>query len=215
MNPRVQMASRRDFLNGVFSAGALILGARVLPAAIAETNEDVTKATWNPSIWIGLNSDGSVILIAHRSEMGTGIRTSLPMVLADEMEADWSRVRVEQALGDKKYGSQDTDGSCSIRDFYETMREAGATARTLLINAAAAQWKAPANECIAQNHEIVHKASGRKLGYGELAAAAAKQPLPHNSTIELKKPAEFRYIGKGVGGAGRQGHLHRQGGLRF
>ncbi|HEX4773022.1 MAG TPA: molybdopterin cofactor-binding domain-containing protein [Bryobacteraceae bacterium] len=200
MSDRVQLASRRDFLNGVFSAGALILGARILPAAAPESNEDVSKATWNPSIWIGVNSDGSVILVAHRSEMGTGIRTSLPMVLADEMEADWSRVRVEQALADKKYGSQDTDGSCSIRDFYETMRETGATARTLLLNAAAAQWKAPVNECVAQNHQVIHRPSGRKLGYGELAAPASKQPLPHNSTIELKKAADFRYIGKGVGG---------------
>ena len=87
------------------------------------------------------------MIVAHRSEMGTGIRTSLPMVLADELEADWSRVRVEQALGDTKYGSQDTDGSCSIRDFYDTMREAGATARAMLVMRRAAQWKVPLDEC--------------------------------------------------------------------
>jgi isoquinoline 1-oxidoreductase subunit beta len=200
MSARVQLASRRDFLSGVFSAGALILGARFLPAEAAEmqSGSGVEKATWNPNVWVGVNSDGSVLIIAHRSEMGTGILTSLPMVLADEMEADWNRVRVEQAIGSEKYGSQDTDGSCSIRDFYDTMREAGATVRALLLNAAAAQWQVPLEECVAQNHEVIHKKSGRKLGYGELAAPASKQPLPHNSTIQLKKPSEFRYIGKGV-----------------
>lgn len=198
MSNRIQIASRRDFLTGIFSAGALILGARLLPAEQTTAASDVKNATWNPNVWIGINSDGSVVIVTHRSEMGTGIRTSLPMVLADELEADWTRVRLQQAIGSDKYGSQDTDGSCSIRDFYETMREAGATARAMLINAAAAQWKVPLDQCFAHNHEVVHKNSGRKLGYGELASAAAKQPIPYNSTIQLKKPSEFRYIGKGV-----------------
>ncbi|HTU44569.1 MAG TPA: molybdopterin cofactor-binding domain-containing protein [Bryobacteraceae bacterium] len=202
MSARVRLASRRDFLSGVFSAGALVLGARFIPAEAGEAQSatDGTKMTWNPSVWVGLNSDGSVVIVAHRSEMGTGIRTSLPMVLADEMEAEWSKVRVEQAMGSEKYGSQDTDGSCSIRDFYETMREAGATARALLVNAAAARWQVPVDQCQAQNHQVIHKKSGRKIGYGELAEAASKQPLPHNSTIQLKKASEFRYIGKGVPG---------------
>lgn len=129
------------------------------------------------NVWIGINSDGSVLIVTHRSEMGTGIRTSLPMVLADELEADWTRVRLQQAIGSDKYGSQDTDGSCSIRDFYETMREAGATTRALLVNAAAAQWNVPLDECAAQSHEVIHKKSGRKLGYGALASAAARQSL--------------------------------------
>lgn len=200
MSDRVQLESRRDFLSSVFSAGALILGARFVPAAQANAGAESKSATWNPSVWVGINSDGSVIIVSHRSEMGTGIRTSLPMVLADELEADWTRVRLQQAIGSEKFGSQDTDGSCSIRDFYDTMRESGATARILLVNAAAARLKVPVEECVAQNHEVIHKKSGRKLGYGELAAAAATQPLPHNSTIELKKPSEFRYIGKGVPG---------------
>jgi isoquinoline 1-oxidoreductase subunit beta len=200
VSQRVRLASRRDFLTGVFSGGALVLGARFIPAEAAEApfSSGAEKATWNPNVWVGLNTDGSVLIVAHRSEMGTGIRTSLPMVLADEMEADWSRVRVEQAIGSEKYGSQATDGSCSISDFYETMREAGATARALLVNAAAAQWGVPLDECQAQNHAVIQKKSGRKLGYGELATAASKQPLPHNSTIPWKKASEFRYIGKGV-----------------
>jgi isoquinoline 1-oxidoreductase subunit beta len=198
MSNRIQPASRRDFLTGLFSAGALILGARLVPAEQITAASDVKDATWNPNIWIGINSDGSVLIVTHRAEMGTGIRTTLPMILADELEADWARVRLQQAIGSDKYGSEDTDGSCSIRDFYDTMREAGATARAMLVNAAAAQWNVPLDECGAHNHEVLHKKSGRKLGYGELAAAAAKQPMPHNSTIQLKKPSEFRYIGKGV-----------------
>src|SRR5258707_10340579 len=110
--------------------------------------------------------------------MGTGIRTSLPMVAADELEADWSRVRIEQGIGDPKYGDQNTDGSRSIRDFYEAFRQAGASARTMLVSAAAAQWNVPASECVARNHEVVHQSSGRAVGYGPLVAAASRLPLP-------------------------------------
>lgn len=191
---RIELTTRRDFLNGVFSAGAMIFAAGVVPSAEA----DVTKSTWNPSVFIGLDTDGSVTIVAHRSEMGTGIRTSLPMVLADEMEADWNRVRIEQALGDKKYGSQNTDGSCSIRDFYDLMRQTGATVRFMLEKAAADQWKVSATECKAQNHQVHHTPSGRSLGFGELAAAASKQPIPRPDLVRLKLPKEFRYIGKGV-----------------
>ncbi len=191
---RIELTSRRDFLNSVFSAGAMIFAAGVVPSAEA----DVTKSTWNPSVFIGVDTDGSVTIVAHRSEMGTGIRTSLPMVVADEMEADWNRVRIEQALGDKKYGSQNTDGSCSIRDFYDLMRQTGATARFMLEKAAADQWKVSATECKAQNHQVHHTPSGRSLGFGELAAAASKQPIPRPDLVRLKLPNEFRYIGKGV-----------------
>ena len=196
----VRIATRRDFLNGFFSAGALILAARVVPAGILPNELDVTKTAWNPSVYLGLDTDGSVIIVAHRSEMGTGVRTSLPMVVADELEADWTRVRVEQALGDAKYGSQDTDGSASILDFYMPMREAGATARLMLERAAAAEWRVPVGECRGQQHQVVHSSSGRKLAYGELVSAASKQPLPKKDEIHLKSPKDFRYIGKGVPG---------------
>jgi isoquinoline 1-oxidoreductase subunit beta len=179
----------------MFSAGAFVLGARLLPTeALAST--DAEKAAWNPSVYLGIETDGSVIIVAHRSEMGTGIRSALPSVLADELDADWTRVKIEQAIGDAKYGSQNTDGSCSIRDFYDTMREAGASARMMLESAAAAQWGVPVAECKAQNHQVVHAGSGRKLGYGELAAAAAKQTVPKKEELKFKSPAEYRYIGK-------------------
>jgi isoquinoline 1-oxidoreductase subunit beta len=192
----ISVVSRRDFLGGIFSAGALVLGASVLPIkAIAEPSAD---ATWQPSVYLGLEPDGRVIIIAHRSEMGTGIRTALPMVVADELEADWKRVKIEQAIGDKKYGSQDTDGSESIRDFFDPMREAGATARMMLESAAASKWSVPVAECRARNHEVVHAKSGRKLGFGELVTLAAKQPVPKKEELKFKSPSEYRYIGKNV-----------------
>jgi isoquinoline 1-oxidoreductase beta subunit len=190
----IRKVSRRGFLTSVFSTGALILGARFVP----EIGE-AAGSTWAPNVFVGINPDGSVILVAHRSEMGTGIRTSLPMVIADEMEADWSRVQVRQAEGNEaKYGSQDTDGSQSIRNFYPTMREMGASVRLMLERAAAAKWNVPETECKAQLHEVVHASSGRKIGFGELVALAASQPAPKKSEIKLKEPAQFRYIGKGV-----------------
>ncbi len=192
----ISVVSRRDFLGGIFSAGALVLGASVLP--ISSKAAPTGDATWQPSVYLGLEPDGRVIIIAHRSEMGTGIRTALPMIVADELEADWKRVKIEQAIGDAKYGSQDTDGSESIRDFYDPMREAGATARMMIESAAASQWGVPATECQATNHEVIHSKSGRKLGFGELVAAAAKQPVPKKEELKFKSPAEYRYIGKNV-----------------
>jgi len=192
---RIELVTRRTFLGGMFSAGAFVLGARLLPVeAMAST--DAGKAAWNPSVYLGIETDGAVIIVAHRSEMGTGIRSVLPSVLADELDADWARVKIEQATGDAKYGSQNTDGSCSIRDFYDAMREAGSSARMMLESAAAAQWGVPVAECKAQNHQVVHAGSGRKLGYGELAASAAKQAVPKKEELKFKSPAEYRYIGK-------------------
>ncbi len=195
---RIELIGRRTFLGNLFSTGALVLSARVLPLeALAGTESGQSvKAAWSPSVYLGIEPDGTVIIVAHRSEMGTGIRSVLPVVLADELDADWSRVRIEQALGDPKYGSQNTDGSCSIRDFYDAMREAGATARLMLERAAAAKWGVPVTECKAQNHQIVHTGSGRKLGYGELAAPAGQQPVPKKEELKFKSAAEFRYIGK-------------------
>ena len=191
---RVEIVSRRGFLSRAFSAGSLVLGAGVLPLEAA-TGSDV--ATWNPGVFVGLSPSGMVTIVAHRSEMGTGVRTVLPMVIADELEADWKRVKVEQAIGDAKYGSQNTDGSCSIRDFYDVIRQAGASARLMLERAAAERWKVPAGECHARNHEVVHT-SGKKLGYGALVALAAKQPVPKIEELTFKKESDYKYIGKDV-----------------
>src|SRR5205814_7083990 len=135
------------------------------------------SAPLNPSVYLGIRPDGTVFIVTHRSEMGTGIRTSLPQVAADELDADWSRVTIEQGIGDTRYGDQNTDGSRSIRDFYDAFRHAGASARSMLITAAATQLNVPAAELTTANHEVVHAKSGRKLGYGALVPAAAKLPV--------------------------------------
>lgn len=185
--------TRRGFLGGVASASAFVLGACVLPEGVWGA---AAADHWEPSVYLSIEPDGAVSIIAHRSEMGTGIRTVLPTVAADELEADWQRVTIVQALGDKKYGSQNTDGSCSIRDFYAAMRQAGATARTMLETAAAQAWNVPASECHARNHAVVHAPSGRQAPFGDLVKAAAALPVPAPETLKLKSPADFRYIGK-------------------
>ena len=115
--------------------------------------------------------------------MGQGVRTGMPMIVADELEADWKRVRVVQATGDeKRFGNQDTDGSRSTRHFFEPMRRCGAAARTMLEAAAAARWGVPVSEVEAKNHEVVHAKTGRRAGYGSLAKAAAAQAVPARDT---------------------------------
>lgn len=189
----IDNVSRRSFLQQAFGAGAFVLGARLLPTPAFAALE---SAAFSPNIFVGVKSDGTVLIVAHRSEMGTSSRTMVPMILADEMEADWKRVQLEQAIGDEKYGDQNTDGSHSIRSFFSVMQECGASARLMLEQAAAQQWGVPAADCKATLHQVVHAASGRKLGYGELAAAAAKLPVPDKSKLTFKKKSEYRYIGK-------------------
>jgi isoquinoline 1-oxidoreductase subunit beta len=193
--------SRRGFLKGIFGSGALILGAHYLPTILwadASVPTPADLATLHPNIFVGINPDGTVHIVAHRSEMGTAIRTSLPMIVADELDADWKRVKIDQAIGDPRYGDQNTDGSHSIRSFYDTMRQAGATARFLLIQAAAQQWRVPASECTTELHAVVHSASGRRMGYGELATPASRLPVPKKEELQFKSKDAWRYIGKGM-----------------
>jgi isoquinoline 1-oxidoreductase subunit beta len=196
--------SRRRFLESLAAGGAFVVVGRFVPDALAghlvaqaiPFTSLAASSVFHPSVYLGIQPDGRVIIVTHRSEMGTGIRTSLPLVAADELEADWGRVTVEQGIGDPRYGDQNTDGSRSIRDFYEVFRRAGATARTMLVSAAAAQWQVPASECVAINHEVVHSATKRRLGYGALASAAASLASPAPEAVQLKPKSAFRYIGK-------------------
>jgi len=194
--------SRRRFLTGgVIAAGALVLGVgyyrKLLPGQKLSQETNADHATLHPSVYLGINPDGTVWIVAHRSEMGTTSRTTLPLVVADELDADWKRVKIEQAIGDKRYGDQNTDGSHSIRSFYDAMREAGATARFMLIEAAAHEWGVPAAECETDLHVVVHRSTNRRAGYGELASAAAKLPVPDKRELKLKQKSAWRYIGKG------------------
>jgi len=194
--------SRRRFLTGgVIAAGALVLGVgyyrKLLPGQKLPEETNADHATLHPSVYLGINPDGTVWIVAHRSEMGTTSRTTLPLVVADELDADWKRVKIEQAIGDQRYGDQNTDGSHSIRSFYDAMREAGATARFMLIQAAAHEWGVPAAQCETDLHVVVHRSTNRRAGYGELASAAAKLPVPDKRELKLKPKSAWRYIGKG------------------
>jgi isoquinoline 1-oxidoreductase beta subunit len=192
-------------VEGVLATGGLVLAVEFVPAraALAAYATGADKMPHgvksDPHLFISVAPDGTVTIVAIRSEMGTGSRTSLPMIVADELEADWSQVRVVQAPGDEeKYGNQDTDGSRSLRHHIQPMRQCGAAARQMLETAAAKRWGVDLGEVKAQNHEVVHKASGRKLGYGELAGDASALTTPPADQIKLKDASAFRYIGKGT-----------------
>ncbi|HVX75601.1 MAG TPA: molybdopterin cofactor-binding domain-containing protein [Bradyrhizobium sp.] len=200
---KVEKISRRTVLKSLGIAGGLVLAAPVMSRqAFAAYQTGAGKmphgVVVNPRVFVAIAPDGLVTIMAHRSEMGTGVRTSLPLIVAEELEADWSRVKVQQAPGDEvKYGNQDTDGSRSTRHYLLPMRQIGASARVMLENAAAKRWNVPATEVKAVNHEVVHSASGRRLGFGDLAADAANESVPAIEGLKLKDPKNFRYLGKG------------------
>ncbi|MDP1529744.1 MAG: molybdopterin-dependent oxidoreductase [Rhodoferax sp.] len=200
---QVEKITRRGILKGLGIASGLVLAAPVMSrqafAAYKTGAGQMPHGTVvDPRVFVAIASDGTVTIVAHRAEMGTGVRTSLPMIVAEEMEADWSRVKVQQAHGDEaRFGNQDTDGSRSTRHYLMPMREIGASARTMLEAAAAKRWGVPATEVKAVNHEVVHSATGRRLGFGDLAADAAKESVPGVEGLKLKNPKDFRYLGKG------------------
>jgi len=202
MTSTTQDLSRRTFLQG--SLGGLVLSVSASGAVQAAEAKRYGAATMpggtveDPLVFVSIAPDGTVTLVAHRAEMGTGIRTTLPMVLADELEARWEQVKVTQAeANEARYGNQNVDGSRSIRHFLMPMRRVGAAARQMLESAAAARWGVPLPEVKAIQHQVLHLPSGRRLGYGELAAGAARLPVPQGASLKLKSPADFKYIGKG------------------
>ena len=216
----IENVSRRHFVQGMLSASAFVLWAGRspllakaaspfdfahsrpgVPALGPAAVPSIDATAFHPGVFVGIQTDGTVLIVAHRTEMGNGVRTSLPRVLADELDADWSRVEVIQGDGDERYGSQDTDGSHSVREFFDVLREAGATARLMLLRAAAQQWGIPESQCVADPmHTVSDKNSSRQLGYGELALLAAKLPVPKKEELRLKSPKEWRYIGKPASG---------------
>jgi len=220
----IRHVTRRDFLKtgGVFVIGVSLYGCSRESAPVPV--EPQAAGPWSPDVYVSFDADGTARIIAHRSEMGQGIRTSLPAVLADEMEADWSRVVVEQATGDPKYGDQNTDGSHSVRDFMQRMREAGATVRRMFEQTAAQQWGVDVAECRAELHTVVHGPSGRVLDYRDLVLGAAALPVPGLEEVAFKSRDQFRYIGKELPivdmhdmthGAARYGADTRLPGMKF
>ncbi len=192
---------RRQFLK-LLGVGGLVLVAG--PQGITRLNAaELALATWaepwSPVAYVVLQDDGMVTLICHRSEMGQGIRTTMPMIIADEMEADWAKCIVQQAEGnEKKYGSQNTDGSTSIRNFLPQYRSAGATMRALLEDAAARTWGVPSSEVRAEQHRVLHTKSDRTLGFAELVPTARTLPMPSADRVRVKAPSERRWQGKAM-----------------
>ena len=186
--------SRRDFLKGsALAGGGLVLGF-TLPGAARLAQ---AAAAFSPNAYLRIGADSRVLVICGLSEMGQGVHTAIPMLVAEELDADWSKVSVTQAPADPAFnnpifGMQATGGSTSVRGHWEPMRKAGAAARAMLVAAAAARWKADPADCRTENATVVHK-SGKKLSYGQLAHAAGKLPVPKD--VKLKNPKEFRILG--------------------
>ncbi|XOV77619.1 MAG: molybdopterin cofactor-binding domain-containing protein [Aestuariibacter sp.] len=192
----IQNVSRRSFLKGVgLTGGGLVLGAtipNVSPLFAAESSDHTLN------LFVSIQESGVVNIVCHRSEMGQGVRTGIPQIVADELEADWQQVHVVQGLANSEYGSQNTDGSRSIRRFYTTMRQMGAMAKNMLEQAAAEVWQVPVSEVYAKQHKVHHKGSGKMLGYGELAAVATGVKAPTLEQLKLKDKSDFNLIGKDV-----------------
>lgn len=215
MTPKPLVVPRRAFLHALnLAVGGLALGFCFPAEAQKPTNEpgqppgpkpatgsqaiEAQAPGLNPNVFVHVAPDGTVTIVCHRSEMGQGIRSSLPVLIADELGAQMARVKIRQADGDKVYGDQNTDGSNSIRGIYEDMRRMGATARAMLVTAAAKRWKVRPEDCIAKDHVVTHAPTGRSLGFGELAVDAGKQKVPEAKDVVLRPRAELVNVGKAL-----------------
>ncbi|HEY4247694.1 MAG TPA: xanthine dehydrogenase family protein molybdopterin-binding subunit [Lacunisphaera sp.] len=195
--------NRRDFLRISGLAGGGFAIAFYLPGAafgeVAPALDDTAKA-FTPNAFIRITPDNVVTIVAKNPEMGQGVKTSLPMIVAEELGADFSKVKIEQGTLDPQLGPQFAGGSMSTPMNYEPLRRAGAVARTLLVQAAATTWGVPVAECEVEHGSVIHRPSGRLLTFGELAGKAAALPLPDEKNIELKKSETFHLLGSRVGG---------------
>jgi len=208
------ISTRRGFLKTLGVTGGLAVALQFLPSGGASAFElyptgaaGMPNGTINnPHVFVSIHPDGTVTLVAHRSEMGTGSRTSIPMIIADELEADWDRVQIVQAEGDEpKYGNQDTDGSRSLRHHIQPARQIGAAVRVMLERAAATYWGVSPTHVRARAHAVWllngdgadASETGERLSFGELAQTAMALPIPVHSEILFKSADEFRYIGRG------------------
>ena len=184
--------SRRDFLTASVAAGAGLVIGFYLPHGSSRGASD----TFAPNAYLKITPDGKITVVVARSEMGQGVRTSLPMILAEELEADWKQITIEQAGASTLYGDQTTGGSASVRTTWDPMRKAGAAAREMLISAAAMEWGVARSACKAENSSVVHAASNRRLTYGELAGKAATLPVPTDPPLKAAK--DYKIVGTAV-----------------
>jgi isoquinoline 1-oxidoreductase beta subunit len=185
--------TRRDFLKVSTLAGGGLMLSFHAPALTSLLEAD----TFQPNAYLSISTDGVITLMAPNPEVGQGVKTSLPMLVAEELDADWSQVRIEQAgLDTQNYQRQIAGGSGSVRSSWEPFRKAGATARQMLVEAAARKWNVPASECITEKGFVIHQPTGRTLNYGALASAAARLEVPQQ--VKLKDPKDYKIIGQRI-----------------
>lgn len=189
MSPGVLGMNRREFVAAGVAAGAGLVVGFYLPHG-AKSSQQV----FSPNAYLRITPENKITIVVARSEMGQGVRTALPMILAEELEADWKQIEIEQAGASTLYGDQTTGGSASVRTTWDPMRRAGAAAREMLISAAALTWGVPRSSCAAQNGNILHGASKRQLSYGELALKAAALPIP--TDVPLKQSKDYKIVGQ-------------------
>jgi isoquinoline 1-oxidoreductase subunit beta len=196
MNPSI---TRRQFLKKSLAGAGMTIAISINPfGSSIVSSQEIKKGLFSPNVWVQITPDNIVTIIVNKSEMGQGVYTSLPMILADELEVDWKQIRIKAAPAGEKYkdpawGMQLTGGSTSVRHMFEPLRKAGATAREMLLTAAAQTWEVPQSECEAQQGMVRHIKSGRTMTYGQLCEKASKLPIPQNPS--LKKESQFRFIG--------------------
>jgi isoquinoline 1-oxidoreductase beta subunit len=187
----VSPISRRQFLVGSAVAGTGLVIAFYYPR---HGLHPVGEREFAPNAYLHIAPDGKITVVVARSEMGQGVRTALPMILADELDADWQQIAIQQAGASTLFGDQSTGGSASVRTTWDPMRQAGAAAREMLVAAAAQQWSVPSGECTTEKGTVLHAASNRRLSYGDLTERAAKLPVPKDP--KLKEPSQYKVIGK-------------------
>ena len=196
---------RRSFLKfSTLAGGGLLLGiyahkASAADAAVGQPTA-ATIGDFSPNVFVRISPDGTVTIVSHKPEMGQGVMTSIPMILAEELDADWQTVKLDVGRANQAFGSQLSGGSTSVPSNYNSMRQMGATARAMLVAAAAQTWGVREAECTTAASVVTHAASGRKAGYGELVAKAATLPVPAANAARLKDPKDFKLIGSRVSG---------------
>jgi isoquinoline 1-oxidoreductase beta subunit len=186
---KVSGLTRREFVAAGVAAGAGLVVGFYLPHAGRRGKE-----VFSPNAYLRITTDDKVTIVYARSEMGQGVRTALPMILAEELEADWKQIEIEQAGASTLYGDQSTGGSASVKTTWDPMRKAGAAAREMLISAAALTWGVPRSSCVAENGAVLHGASKRRLSYGELVEKAATLPIP--TDVPLKQNKDYKIVGQ-------------------
>jgi isoquinoline 1-oxidoreductase beta subunit len=199
--PRVRAVSRREFLRLSGAAGGGLMLAAYAPRSVRAANDPVTESKFAPNAFLRISADDSILIYAKGPELGQGIKTAFPLIVAEELDADWARVRVEQALVKPEiYGSQSAGGSRSIANNWDLLRHAGAVARAMLVAAAAKQWDVPPEACTTRDSMVMHADSGRRASYGQLASAAAALPVPADGNVALKQRKDYRLLGRRFGG---------------